>query len=54
MSLATVSRYLIFDNDSINSDEVSKSIKMLGITPKRTAFRSPWQNGTAERWADGF
>ena len=22
----------------------------LGITPKRTANRSPWQNGTAERW----
>jgi transposase InsO family protein len=43
-------RYLIFDNDSIFSDEVSKSIKTLGITPKRTAFRSPWQNGTAERW----
>jgi len=20
------------------------------ITPKRTAYRSPWQNGTAERW----
>jgi putative transposase len=43
-------RYLIFDNDSIFSDDVSKSIKTLGITPKRTAFRSPWQNGTAERW----
>ena len=23
----------------------------LDITPKRTAFRNPWQNGTAERWA---
>jgi transposase InsO family protein len=43
-------RYLIFDNDSIFSDDVSRSIKTLGITPKRTAFRSPWQNGTAERW----
>lgn len=43
-------RYLIFDNDSIFSDEVSKSIKTLGITPKQTAFGSPWQNGTAERW----
>jgi transposase InsO family protein len=41
---------MIFDNDSIFSDEDSKSIKTLGITPKRTAFRSPWQNGTAERW----
>jgi putative transposase len=43
-------RYLIFDNDFIFSNEVSKSIKTIGITPKRTAFRSPWQNGTAERW----
>jgi transposase InsO family protein len=47
---ASAPRYLIFDNDSIFSDEVAKSIKTLGITPKRTAFRSPWQNGTAERW----
>ncbi len=43
-------RYLLFDNDSIFSDEVSKSIDALGITPKRTSSRSPWQNGTAERW----
>jgi transposase InsO family protein len=42
--------YLIFDNDTIFSREVSKSIKSLGITSKRTAYRSPWQNGTAERW----
>ena len=42
--------YLIFDNDTIFSSEVSASIGSLGITPKRTAFRSPWQNGTAERW----
>ena len=43
-------RYLIFDNDTIFSDEVFKSIRSLGIEPKRTAYRSPWQNGTAERW----
>jgi transposase InsO family protein len=43
-------RFLIYDNDSIFSNEVSKTIKSLGITPKRTAYRSPWQNGTAERW----
>jgi len=42
--------HLIFDNDTIFSSEVSASIKSLGITPKRTAYRSPWQNGTAERW----
>ena len=43
-------RYLIFDNDTIFSDDVSKSIRALGIKPKRTAYRSPWQNGVAERW----
>ena len=42
--------YLIFDNDAIFSSEVSLSIESLGIKPKRTAYRSPWQNGTAERW----
>jgi putative transposase len=42
--------YLIFDNDTIFSSGVSASIESLGITPKRTAYRSPWQNGTAERW----
>ena len=25
-------------------------MKSMGITIKRTAFRSPWQNGVAERW----
>ena len=43
-------RYLILDNDSIFSDEVACAIVRFGIQPKRTAFRSPWQNGTAERF----
>ena len=61
----SVPRYLIFDNDSrptqsqalgklrlpaIFSDKVTEAIKRFGIEPKRTAFRSPWQNGVAERW----
>jgi len=25
-------------------------VKIFGIQPKRTRFRSPWQNGVAERW----
>jgi transposase InsO family protein len=37
----TAPRLLIFDDDSI---------KNIGIEPQRTAFRSPWQNGIAERW----
>jgi len=43
-------RFLIYDNDSIFSDRVTESIKNIGIEPQRTAFRSPWQNGIAERW----
>jgi transposase InsO family protein len=42
--------HLIFDNDTIFSSEASESIQSLDIMPKRTAYRSPWQNGTAERW----
>jgi len=44
-----IHRYLIHDNDSIFSPAVMGAIKSFGIDPKRTAFRSPWQNGTAER-----
>jgi transposase InsO family protein len=43
-------RFLIFDNDAIFSTSVTRSIEGFGIDPKRTAFRSPWQNGTAERF----
>jgi transposase InsO family protein len=42
--------HLIYDNDSIFSDDVTEAIEYLGIRPKRTAFQSPWQNGVAERW----
>jgi len=47
---APVPSYLIFDNDSIFSEKVAEAIGCLGLEPKRTAYRSPWQNGTAERW----
>jgi putative transposase len=43
-------RYLIFDNDSIFSPEVARSISRLGVNPKRTAIQSPWQNETAGRF----
>jgi len=38
-------RFLIFDNDPIFSVDVARSIRGFGIRPRRTAFRSPWQNG---------
>jgi len=43
-------RFLIFDNDAIFSAKVAFWVKSAGIRPQRTAFRSPWQNGTAERF----
>jgi putative transposase len=42
--------YLIYDNDSIFSRDVTRAIEHLGAKPKRIAFQSPWQNGIAERW----
>ena len=50
VSEMTVSRYLFFDRDSIFSAAVVEFIKSMGTSPVRTSFRSPWQNGTAERW----
>ena len=37
-------QYMIYDNDSIFSSAVTHAIKGFEIDPKRTAFRSPWQN----------
>jgi transposase InsO family protein len=43
-------KYLIFDRGANFNGEVVDTIKNFGIQPKRTSFRSPWQNGVAERW----
>jgi transposase InsO family protein len=43
-------QYLIFDRGSSFNEEVISIMKSFGIKPKRTSFRSPWQNGVAERW----
>jgi putative transposase len=42
--------YLIFDRATNFNKEVIDTVKSFGIQPKRTSFRSPWQNGVAERW----
>jgi putative transposase len=42
--------HLSFDRGQQFNYEVIYSIKNFGIEPKRTSFRSPWQNGVAERW----
>jgi hypothetical protein len=41
---------LIFDRGANFNEEVINTVKSFGIQPKRTSFRSPWQNGVAERW----
>jgi hypothetical protein len=43
-------RYVILDRDSKFDADVIKFLKATGLKPKRTSVRSPWQNGTAERW----
>ena len=47
-------RFLLFDNDSIFSADVARLDQGFGVHPRRTAFQSPWQNGTAERFVGTF
>ena len=42
--------YLIFDRGTNFNEEVIAAVKVFGIQPTRTSFRSPWQNSVAERW----
>ena len=43
-------RYLIHDRDATFSAEVLATAKDLGVKSNRTSFKSPWQNGVAERF----
>jgi transposase InsO family protein len=43
-------KYLILDRASNLDGDVIDTIKSFGIHPKRTSFKSPWQNGIAERF----
>jgi transposase InsO family protein len=43
-------KYLIFDRGANFNEEVIDTVKSFGIQSTRTSFRSPWQNGVAERW----
>ena len=45
-------KYMIFDRDAKFGPEAIAAVKVIGSTPKRTSFRSPWQNGVAERWIE--
>ena len=44
--------YLIVDRGENFNSEVIEIVKSFGIQPKRISYRSPWQNGVAERWVD--
>jgi putative transposase len=47
---AAAQKFLLFDHDSKFGRDVIDTARTLGSEPIRTAFRSPWQNGVAERW----
>ena len=47
---ASMHNFLLFDRDSKFGAEVVSAVRELGSAPVRTSFRSPWQNGVAERW----
>ena len=41
-------RWLLCDRDSRFSARVHGAVRAMGIEPKQTAYRSPWQNGAVE------
>ena len=43
-------KYLIFDRDKIFALRVVATVRSFGAKPVRNSYRSPWQNGVAERW----
>jgi putative transposase len=45
-----VHKVLLFDHDSKFGSDVVSAARQMGSRPVRTAYRSPWQNGVAERW----
>jgi putative transposase len=45
-------KLLIFDRDAKYGLEVPIAVRSMAIRPIRTSFRSPWQNGVAERWVE--
>src|SRR6266511_3627715 len=41
---------MIFDRGAIFSAGVTATLRSLQVEPARTSYRSPWQNGVAERF----
>jgi putative transposase len=48
----TAPKYLILDRDKKFGGDVPEILNSLGSRLIRTAYRSPWQNGVAERWVE--
>ena len=48
----STSRFLVFDLDAKYGREVPLAVRSLKMSPVRTSFESPWQNGVAERWVE--
>ena len=46
----SASRFLIFDRDAKYGEDVHAAVRALNMSPVRTSFARPWQNGIAERW----
>jgi len=46
----TATRYLILDRDGKYGCVVPEKLRSWGVNLVRTGWRSPWQNGVAERW----
>jgi transposase InsO family protein len=45
----TAPKYLIRDNDRAFGGAFKARVQAMGIRDRPTSFRSPWQNGHAER-----
>ena len=43
-------KFLIHERDAKFGEVVNEVASAIGLSPTRTSFRSPWQNGIAERW----
>jgi hypothetical protein len=43
-------KFLLFDRDAKFGTDVVSAVRDMGSESTRTAFRSPWQDGVAERW----
>jgi transposase InsO family protein len=43
-------RFMIFDRGATFTDGVMATLRSMQVAPTRTSYRSPWQNGVAERF----